>query len=243
MCIVIAYAISEYSKTGTIDPKSEQGQRLTTIAEKAIEEEGIDTSTIILESINQESSSQTLLTFHDVRTYSTGDVYANTNLTDQMKIAFYFSADLGKYAIYSYEVQPENGRIYEENSLMMQEVNGYGNNLTLHKTADSIKLIDPETNKGKIIVLDYKIQDQNISDAVADDVNSKYAFAKQPIPIDKGKPYLIIDTSNAERNTRLKVEVWFSEGELSSMHTEKTIIKDDWPTVIHGGKYYNQKEN
>nr|WP_321497921.1 hypothetical protein [uncultured Methanolobus sp.] len=218
---------------------------MTAVAEQALEDEGIYTKYVNLESIVQTSPNNTLLTFTSTEDYTSANVYSNINISETKNITF-FVADLDRYEVYSYTAQPENGRIYTKDGAMLTEIYGYGEDHGFHMSNDSIEIIDPLTDKAVYSLSNYTlISDKNEASKIADEINEKYDNAQQPLPIDKEKPFIIIDTTHEDRKTRLDIEIWFYKNDLSAMHIEETTkerrVDGFFETIItRRVKYYNQ---
>ncbi|TQD27671.1 hypothetical protein [Methanolobus vulcani] len=218
---------------------------MTSIADQALENEGIDTKYINLKSIVQTSPNNTLLTFRSTEDYTTSNVYSNVNLSEAKNITF-FAANLDRYEVYSYTAQPENGRIYDKDVVTLSEIYGYGEDYGFYMTNNSIEIINPLTDKATYSLSNYTIiSDKNKASTIADEINSKYANAQQPLPIDKEKTFIIIDTTHDDQKTRSIIEIWFYNNELSAMHIEETTNEENvdgfFETIItRRVKYYNQ---
>lgn len=245
--VAVIYDISEAHKNVIIDPQSEYGKKLTSIAEKAIEEQGIDTGYLHSGNLVQNSPDTITLTFTGSRSYSGAVVYSNAELGEGENLTF-FAADLDRYEVHSYYAQPENGRIYDKDGVIMSEIYGQGKDCSYNIQNNSIELTDPETNKVMFILSDYTVdQDENKADAVADEINSKFACAQQPLPIDKEKPYIIMDVNMNDENGHLMIETAFYKGELYSMHIEESTKEKNTKkglyttTISHGIRYYDEE--
>ncbi|MDY0387379.1 MAG: hypothetical protein RBT65_09685 [Methanolobus sp.] len=218
LLVTAVHAISEAHKTVVIDSQSDYGRELTSMAENAIEEEGIDTKYLFLKTIYYESADNIMLRFGGAKRFSNGVVYSHANLGEDETVTF-FAADLDRYGVYTYYVQPENGRISNKNVVSLSETYGQGKDYKYNVQGNSIELIDPATNKVMFVLSDYKVyQDENKADTIADEINSKYAYAQQPLPIDKEKPYIIIDVTGEETEGWLSIDVNFYKEQLYSLH-------------------------
>lgn len=232
----IVYGFSESRKTVVIDPRSEYGKELTDISEKAITEAEIDSSYISLQSIVQDSPDSIVLTYHSTNSFKNGVIYSNDNLNKGIPISF-FAADLDRYDVNTYLT--DKG-IQDKNAVCLDEIFGYGQNCLYSTNGNSVELIDPETNKTVFTLLDYTmIKDSKETNALADEINSKYDLVKQPLPIDKDKPYIIIDVKGGDVGTESLINVAFYKGQLFSMHIEETTKEDSKTTITHSVKCYN----
>lgn len=241
LCIATVYGVSDTRKTVIINPQSEYGMELTTIAEKAIEEEGIDANYIAIQSIVQDSPDTIMLTFRGAQKFSNGVVYTNTDFNEEKPITF-FAADLDRYGVYTYQAQPENGKIYDKNAVLMDQTFGSGKDYLLYQNGNSIELIDSMINKTMFVFSDSKIvQDENKTNTIADEINSKYDFAQQPLPIDKEKPYIIIDVTVDDSKGWLVIEVAFYKGQLNSIHIEEGIKEFSKTTINHSVNYFDNE--
>ena len=221
--IIAVHAISESRKTIVMDPQSDYGRELTVIAEKAIEEEGIDTNYICLSTIYYEMEDSIMVKYQGAKRYSNGVVYSHADLGEDETITF-FAADLERYDVNTYYVQPENGRIYDKNVVTMSETYGQGKDYTYNIRGNAIELIDPTTNKVTFVLSDYEInKDENKADTIADEINSKYTKAQQPLPIDKEKPYIIMDMTLNDEDGWLSIDVNFYKEQLNSLYIEEGI--------------------
>lgn len=244
--IATVYTISEARKTVVVDPQSEYGKNLTDIAEKAIGDEGIDTKYVHLTTIYYETKDNIMVKFDGAKRYSNGVVYSHADFDEDETVTF-FAADLDRYDIHTYHVQPENGRIYDKNVVTMSETYGQGKDYKYNIQGNSLELIDPATNKVMFVLSDYTvIRDQNKVETVACEINSKYAYAQQPLPIDEEKPYIIMDVTMNDEDSWLSIDVNFYKEQLYSLYVEegiREITKTELhkTTVIDSVKYYNKK--
>ncbi|WMW25453.1 hypothetical protein RE474_01655 [Methanolobus sediminis] len=243
----VIYEMAEARKNVIIDPQSEYGRELTSIAEKAIEEEGIDTRYLHSGNLVQKSSGTITLTFSGSRSYSGGVIYPNADFDEDETITF-FAADLDRYDVHSYYSQPENGRVYDEDGLIMSEIYGQGKNCSYNIQNNSIELIDSETNKVMFALSGYTVdKDENKTDTIADEINSKYASMQQPLPIDEEKPYIIMDVNMNDETGHLMIETAFYKGQLYSMHIQESTKEEDTKnglyttTISHGVRYYDEE--
>ncbi|MDI3487115.1 MAG: hypothetical protein PWQ63_1518 [Methanolobus sp.] len=242
----VHYEMAEARKNVIIDPQSEYGKELTAIAEKAIEEEGIDTRYLHSGNLVQKSSGTITLTFSGSRSYSGAEVYSNADFGEDEKITF-FAADLDRYDIHTYSTQPENGRIYNKDGVTMSGIYGQGKDCSYNIQNNSIELADPETNKVIFILSNYTVnQHANKTDTIADEINSKFASVQQPLPIDKEKTYIIMDVNMNDENGHLTIETAFYKGELYSMHIQESTKEENTKkgfyttTISHGVRFYDE---
>ncbi|SDF84587.1 hypothetical protein SAMN04488589_1502 [Methanolobus vulcani] len=238
--ITAVYAINDSHKTVVIDTQSEYGRELTAIAEKAIEEEGIDTNYIHLRTIYYEYEDSIMVKFEGAKRYSNGVVYSHANLGEDETITF-FAANLDRYGVYTYYVQPENGRIYDKNVVTMSETYGQGKDYKYNIQDNSIELIDPVTNKVMFVLSDYEInKDEDKADTIADEINTKYDNAQQPLPINKDKPYIIMDLTMNDEDGWLLIDVNFYKEQLNFLHIEEGIKSPYTTTISNTVKYYDE---
>ncbi len=74
------------------------------------------------------------------------------------------------------------------------------------------------------VLSDYTVVlDENKVETVADEINSKYAYAQQPLPIDEEKPYIIMDVTMNDEDGWLSIDVDFYKEQLYSLHVEERI--------------------
>jgi hypothetical protein len=231
LCIATVYAISEARKTVVIDPQSEYGKNLTGIAEKSIGNEGIDTKYIHLTTIYYETKDNIMVKFEGAKRYSNGVVYSHADFGEDETVTF-FAADLGRYGVYC-----------DKNFVCMDETYGQGKDYKYNIQGNSLELIDPATNKVMFVLSDYTVvRDENKVETIADEINSKYAYAQQPLPIDNGKPYIIMDVTMNDEDGWLSIDVDFYKEQLYSLHVEegiKEVTKTGFykTAVIHSVKY------
>ncbi|MCQ6962302.1 hypothetical protein [Methanolobus chelungpuianus] len=129
----------------------------------------------------------------------------------------------------------------------MPETYGQGKDYKYNIQGNSLELIDPLTNKIMFVLSDYTvILDENKVETVANEINSKYAYAQQPLPIDEEKPYIIMDVTMNDEDSWLSIDVDFYKEQLYSLHVEEGINEVTKAgfhktSVIHSVKYYNNE--
>ncbi|SFM57259.1 hypothetical protein [Methanolobus profundi] len=236
--VTVIYEMSESHRHTIIDPQSEYGRELTAIAEKAIEGEGIDTRYLHSGNLVQKSSGTITLTFSGSKSYSSGVVYTHANFSEDETVTF-FAADLDRY-----DLRIQTGK----KGVTLSEIYGYGKDYNYTIYDNSIELINPTTNKVMFVLSNYTVdQDDNKADIIADEINSKYASVQQPLPINKEKPYIIMDVNMNNKNGHLMIETAFYKGELYSMHIQESTKKEDakkglyTTTISHGVRYYDEE--
>jgi hypothetical protein len=240
LLVTAVHAISEAHKTVVIDPHSDYGKGLAAIAEKAIEVEDIDTKYISLGTIYYEAEDTIMVKFKGAKRYSNGVIHSHADLSEDETITF-FAADLDSYGVYTYYAQPDNGRIYDKDVVTTTQTFGKGKDYTYNIQNNSIELIDPTTDKVMFVLSNYTISpDSNRTEIIADEINSKYAYAQQPLPINKEKSYIIMDLTMNNEDSLLFIEAIFSKEKLYSLHIEEMIKDFDTTTVSHTVKYYDE---
>lgn len=243
-------SIQEYRKSFSqrpvpIDQFSETGKSLTNIAEKTLENEGIDKRYILLRSIVKYPSDSTILRFSGTKTFSNAKVYTNHNLTDHEMSAI-FAADLSRYDIATYFTKDKQVKVYDKNARVESEIWEYGKNYTLNITTEALEIIDGRSNKVKLKVLNYMvIQNEEQTNKIANEINKKFELAQQKTPIefhiDREEPIIIIDSTSSKGG--LFIEVAFYDSQVSSINIEETAkeSKNGWEgsEVTNKVKYFN----
>ena len=240
--IIAVNAISESRKTIVIDSQSDYGRELTAIAEKSIEEEGIDTNYICLSTIYYETEDSIMIKYQGAKRYSDGIIYSHADLSEDETITF-FAADLDRYGVYTYYVQPEDDSetVYDKNFVWMDETYGQGKDYTYNMRGNAIELVDPTTNKVTFVLSNYEVnKNENKADTIADEINSKYSRAQQPLPIDKEKPYIIMDMTLNDEDGWLSIDINFYKGQLNFVSIEEGIKSPYTTTISHTVKYYDE---
>lgn len=228
---VSAAVIYEYKtilseRSSGIDPLSETGKRLTNVAEKALENEGIETEYLLLRSIVKYPPDSIIVRFIETNTFSNAKIYSNHNITDK-EVSSVFAADLDRYDIATYFTKDKQVKVYDKNARVESEIWGYGENYTLKTTANTLEIIDEKTNKVMLKILNYNvIQNEEQTEAISTVINSKFELAQQnpslEFYIDSGEPFIIIDTPGSNKTGDLFVEVAFYKNQITAIHIEET---------------------
>ena len=211
-------AVQEYMKSHTlrltaaekhIPVESERGKNLIGIAEKTLENEGIDTRYLLPINILDYSPNGAILKFSGTETFYNAKVYTNHNLTDKETSAV-FAADLSRYNI---DFQSYG------------EIWGYGKNYSLSTDNNILEVIDSRSNKVILKVLNYSIiQNEEQTDTVIDDINKKFEKARREFHIYREEPVVIIDapshTGNLKNTGDLLLEVAYCDSKVCAMRIE-----------------------
>lgn len=260
LLVAMFCAISDYHRTPgynieppirpwqIIDPQSEYGMELTSIAEKAIEDEDFDNNYTSIQNIVQYAPNAVRLKFQSSKSFSSSQVYACGEFADTGTITF-FEPDLDVYDVYNYHMGiygnhlPENRRKYSKSFSGTIQKSGWGKDYNYRINGDSIELIDPATDNIVFILPDYKVnlyEDRN--DTITEKINSEYPFARQLLSVGGEKPYAVIDLTQETKESWIVLDVFFDKEELYLLHTEE-ITQDIYNVVIsHTVKYYNEEE-
>ncbi|MFZ3385508.1 MAG: hypothetical protein WA144_16455 [Candidatus Methanoperedens sp.] len=245
MASIQEYRKSFFQRPVPIDQFSETGKSLTNIAEKTLENEGIDTKYILLRSIVKYPSDSTILRFSGTKTFSNAKVYTNHNLTDNEMSAI-FAADLSRYDIATYFTKDKQVKVYDKNARVESEIWEYGKNYTLNTTNEALEIIDGRSNKVKLKVLNYMvIQNEEQTNTIANEINKKFELAQQKTPIEfhinREEPIIIIDSTSSKGD--LFIEVAFYDSQVSSINIEEMAkeSKNGWEgsEVTNKVKYFN----
>lgn len=261
LLVAMACAISDYHRTPAynidppvrswhlVDPQSEYGIELTAIAEKTIEEEGIDTSYIAIQNIVQDHPDSIRLRFQGAKIFSSAVIYSYEDLADEGTITF-FEPDLDIYSVYNYHLGiygnhlPENRRKYGQNVESIPQTSGWGKDCNYRINGDSIELTDPATNNVIFILSDHKvIQDESRTGTITEKVNSEYAFARQLLPVDEEKPYMVIDVTEETKESWSTIEVYFYEGKLYALYIKEGTQDIYNVEISHTVRYYDEEGN
>lgn|SRR5574341_126197 len=213
--------------------ESEKGNNLTGIAEKALENEGIDTRYILPGNILDYSPNTPIVKFSGTKTFYNAKVYTNHNLTGRGKIAV-FAADLNRYNIDNQSY----GEIWE-----------YGKNYTLNTSNNTLEVIDNSSNKVKLKILNFSIiQNEEQAGAIINEINGKFEKTQRGFHIDRQEPAIVIDAPSHIGNLKnigdLSVEVVFCNSLPCAMRIEeksKESESNGWVEfkITHSIKYLN----
>ncbi|SFM57241.1 hypothetical protein [Methanolobus profundi] len=261
LLVAMVYAISDHHMIlgynneppvrpwNIIDPQSEYGIELISIAEKAIEKEGIDTNYIAIQNIAQIYPDNIRLRSQGANIFSSAVIYSYGDLADEGTIKF-FEPDLDIYNVYNYHLGiygnhlPENRGKYSKNVASIPQTSGWGKDYNYRINGDSIELTDPVTNNIIFILSDHKIvQDESRTGTITEKVNSEYAFARQLLPIDKEKPYMVIDITGETKENWSTMDVYFHEGQLYSLYIEEGTRDIYNVAISHTVIYYDEEGN
>ncbi len=254
-------AVQEYMKSHTlrltpaeryIPIESEKGKNLTGIAEKALENEGIDTRYLPTVSILDYSLNSPIVTpivkFRGTKTFYNAKIYTNRNLTDKETSAV-FAADLNRYEIATYFTKNTRAKVYDKNVRSESEIWEYGKNYTLNIGNNFLEVVDSRSTKVKLKVLKYNvIQNEEQTGKIIDEINKKFEEAHLEFQIDREEPVVIIDApshiGNLKNTGDLSVEVVFCNSLPCVMRSEeksKESESNGWVEfkITHRIKYFN----
>lgn len=218
-------AIQEYIKSQSqklvpIDPLSEKGKSLTEIAEKTLENEGIDTKYLLVSSILERPSlNNTILSFSGTKTFNNAKIYTNRNLTDKETSAV-FAADLNRYEIATYFTKNTRVKVYDKKAQVESEIWEYGKNYTLNIGNNFLDVVDSRSNKVRLKVSNYTvIQNEEQTGKITNEINKKFEEAHLEFQIDREEPTVLID---AYSNTgSILVEVGLCNSQVCDMRIEE----------------------
>lgn len=230
-----------------MDPQSEYAKELTSIAEKAMEEEeGIDTNYITVQTIVQDPPYAIRIRFQSAKSLSGAQVYSCGDLADTGTITF-FEPHPDIYNIYNYHLGiydnylPENREKYSKNLANIPESSGWGKDYTYNIQGNSIELTDPETNDIMYVLPDYKvIKVESRTATITEKINSKYAFAQQLLPAGEEKPYVVIDAEET-KESGLTMDVYFDDGQLFLLYMEDETQDMYDVSISHTLRYYSEE--
>ncbi len=231
-----------------IPVESEKGKNLTGIAEKALENEGIDTRYLLPENILDYSPNNPILKFSGTKTFYNAKVYTNHDLTDKEASAV-FAADLNRYDIATYFTEDKKIKIYDKNVQVESEIWEYGKNYTLNTSNNILEVIDNSSNKVKLRILNFSIiQNEEQTGAIINEINGKFEKAQRGFHIDRQEPAIVIDapshTGNLKNTGDLSVEVVFCNSLPCAMRIEDKSIESEsngWVEykITYKIKYFN----